>query len=109
MMMKLERGIAAVLLLALGCGEATEDDGNGPAPGDGQGDEEVDVAQVQPRASATDQLILGLGGADNLSALSGLRIEGDGTRFIPNEGQRPDDAPIEANTFGRFVSLDFAA
>src|SRR5688572_27543397 len=108
-MMKLGRAIATVLLFALGCGEDTEDDGNGPAPAETPGDEEREVAQIQPRASATDQLIEGLGGADDLDALTGLRIEGQGTRYIPNEGERPEDAPIEANTFGRVVSLDLQA
>ena len=107
--MKLGRGFAAILLLALGCGEDAEDDANATAPSENSGDEEQNVAQIQPRESATDQLIEALGGAESLDALTGLRIEGEGTRFIPNEGERPEDAPIEANTFGRVVSLDFDA
>ena len=95
--MKLGRGFAVVLLLALGCGEDGTDDGNGPAPGENAGGEDQNVAQIQPRESATDQLIEALGGAESLDALTRLRIEGEGTRFIPNEGERPEDAPIEAN------------
>jgi glyoxylase-like metal-dependent hydrolase (beta-lactamase superfamily II) len=48
-----------------------------------------------------------LGGQGNVAALEGLRLQGTGTRHIPHEGFRPEDAPNEANTFTRTVSIDF--
>ncbi|HKO95082.1 MAG TPA: hypothetical protein VJU61_28200, partial [Polyangiaceae bacterium] len=56
--------------------------------------------------SAFEQLVEGLGGQADLDALTGLRIEGSGVRNIVHEGELPTDAPIQANTFERTVSLD---
>ena len=53
---------------------------------------------------ATDQLIEALGGQPALDDIEGLRIEGTGSRFMPNEGRTPDQEAIEAHTFERTVS-----
>jgi glyoxylase-like metal-dependent hydrolase (beta-lactamase superfamily II) len=100
--MKKGLGAVGLVFLALGCSDESESDGAGPGV-------EQEVVMVQPRTSVLDQLIGALGGQEELAALGGLRIEGSGVRYIPNEGVRPDDAPIEANTFERVVSIDFAA
>ena len=106
-MQRLRRGVIAVPLLALACSDGGNEGDGAPARRSGA-DEEQNVAQVLPRRSAMDQLVDALGGAASLDALTGLRVEGSGARFIPNEGVRPSDAAIEANTFERVVSIRFA-
>jgi glyoxylase-like metal-dependent hydrolase (beta-lactamase superfamily II) len=69
------------------------------------GDEDEPKPPVEQ--TAKDQLIAALGGQATLDATDGLRIVGTGSRFIPNEGRTPDDAPIVANTFERTVSINF--
>jgi glyoxylase-like metal-dependent hydrolase (beta-lactamase superfamily II) len=70
------------------------------------GDDEKDP--VEPgEGSAQDQLIEALGGQEALDAIDGLRVEGTGSRFVPNEGRTPDQDPIEANTFERTLSVNF--
>ena len=102
-MRNIGRGTAWLLVLAFGCG----DDGDGgSAPGS---DEQSEVTQVQPRESATDKLVAALGGQENLDALMALRTEGSGVRYLPNEGVTPDDAPIQAHTFERVVSVDLGS
>jgi glyoxylase-like metal-dependent hydrolase (beta-lactamase superfamily II) len=103
-MRKLGLGLVGFALAALGCGDDPDD--NDAAT------EEQGVANVRPRPDAqtpAEQLIAALGGQENLAALTGLRIAGSGSRNIVNEGERPGDEPIEANTFERSVSIDFAA
>src|SRR5688572_18798975 len=100
-------GTIGLLLLAGACSEDDADDNDTGSNDDA--DEEQAVVGVLPRQSASDQLIEGLGGQEALDDLAGLRIEGTGARFIPNEGNTPADPPIEANTFERVVSIDFAA
>ncbi len=80
---------AALALVVFGCGD---DDEPGPPPG----------------KSAFEKLQEGLGGKADLDALATLRIAGAGTRSLPNEGNRPQDAALEANTFTRTVSIDLA-
>jgi glyoxylase-like metal-dependent hydrolase (beta-lactamase superfamily II) len=83
-----------LLALAAACGDEDKDEGGGEEqPGD---------------VSARDQLILALGGQAALDDIDGLRIVGSGSRLIPNEGRTPDDNDIEANTFERTVSVNFA-
>jgi len=82
-------GLMGLLALAAACGDEDKDP-------DQPGDE-----------SAKDQLIAALGGQEALDAIEGLRVEGDGSRFIPNEGRTPDDQAIEANTFERTLSVNF--
>lgn len=81
-------GWIGLLALAAACGDEDEPG----QPGD---------------TSATDQLIEALGGQEALDAVDGLRIEGTGSRFMPNEGRTPDEEAVEANTFERTVSVDF--
>jgi glyoxylase-like metal-dependent hydrolase (beta-lactamase superfamily II) len=64
---------------------------------------------AEPSDTAYDQLVEGLGGKADLEALKGLKIVGSGVRNIPNEGLRPTDPPIQANTFERTVSIDLSA
>lgn len=60
-------------------------------------------------AAALDKLTAALGGQTQIDALTGLEIEGSGTRRLPHEGQSPDDEAVLANTFQRTVSIDFEA
>src|SRR5688572_11625672 len=82
-------GLLGLLALATACGDEDKDP-------DQPGEE-----------SAKDQLIAALGGQEALDALEGLRIEGNGSRFMPNEGRTPDEAAVEANTFERTLSVNF--
>lgn len=86
----------AGVVLAFGCGDDKDDPSTG-------------VGSVQPNASPVDKLFTALGGEENIEGLTSLRVTGAGTRYIPHEGARPEDAPIEANTFERSVSIDFGA
>lgn len=101
-MRELQWGLAALVLAVSGCGDG--DDASEPA-----GPENQEVVMVQPRPSALDALVVALGGEERLDSLTGLRIAGSGVRYIPNEGVRPDDEPIQANSFERVVSLDVEA
>jgi glyoxylase-like metal-dependent hydrolase (beta-lactamase superfamily II) len=87
--LSMSMGVVGLLALVAACGD--EDEPDQPA-----------------EPLARDQLIAALGGQAALDALDGLRIEGTGSRFIPNEGRTPDDEAIEANTFERTVSVNFA-
>jgi len=89
-MFRLTMKVGLVGLLALGAA-CDDDEEETPPPGE----------------SATDQLIEALGGQDALDAIEGLSIEGTGSRFMPNEGQTPEDEAIEANTFERTVAINF--
>jgi glyoxylase-like metal-dependent hydrolase (beta-lactamase superfamily II) len=89
-------GTVGIALLALACTDEKE------TP-------QTEVEQIKPGQSALEKLVIGLGGQEDLDALQGLRLEGSGTRHIPHEGQRPADAPAEANRFERTVSVDLAA
>ncbi|HTV18074.1 MAG TPA: MBL fold metallo-hydrolase [Polyangiaceae bacterium] len=102
-MRKLQWGLPALVFATFGCGNGDDLDETAG------GEQDQEVVMVQPRASALDTLVAALGGDERLGSLSGLRITGSGVRFIPNEGVRPDDAPIQANSFERAVALDFAA
>jgi glyoxylase-like metal-dependent hydrolase (beta-lactamase superfamily II) len=84
-MKKLGSGAIALAFAALGC----SDDG--------------DAGQTPMGALAE-----ALGGQGDVAALEGLRLQGTGTRHIPHEGFTPEDAPTQANTFTRTVSIDFA-
>lgn len=106
-MKRLGLGLAALLALGAACSDDGSDGGDPPAARE-DGNEEQVVTQVRPRSSASDQLVAALGGADSLDALTGLRVEGSGVRYIPNEGERPNDDPIEANKFERVVSIDLS-
>lgn len=83
-MRKLGFGAMALAFAALGCSD--------------DGDE-----QQTPMGALAEAL----GGQGNVAALEGLRLQGTGTRHIPHEGFTPEDAPTEANTFTRTVSIDF--
>ena len=84
-MRKLGLGAMALAFAALGC----SDDGD---------------AEQTPMGALAEAL----GGQGDVAALEGLRLQGTGTRHIPHEGFTPEDAPTEANTFSRTVSIDFA-
>ncbi len=86
---------------ALGCSAGPD---QAAAPADGQA-----AMTTGARPLPADALVAALGGKSKLDAIDGLRIEGSGTRYIVNEGPRPGDAPIEANTFERSVSIQFGA
>jgi len=86
--------LAGCVLLATSC---KDDDAN----------EETNVEQIQPGQTPQQKLAIGLGGQQDLDALKGLAIQGDGTRHIPHEGEHPTDPPAQANHFDRTVSLDF--
>jgi glyoxylase-like metal-dependent hydrolase (beta-lactamase superfamily II) len=101
-MRKLQWGLTAVVFAAFGCGD--EDNASQTADNENQ-----EVVMVQPRPSALDALVVALGGEERLDSLTGLRIAGSGVRYIPNEGVRPDDEPIQANSFERIVSFDVEA
>jgi glyoxylase-like metal-dependent hydrolase (beta-lactamase superfamily II) len=105
MQMGLRWGMTGLAALVAACGGESDDE----QPASGSGGEERVVVNVEPRQSATDQLIAGLGGRAALGALTGLRIQGTGSRFIPNEGVTPEDPAIEANSFERTVSIDLGA
>lgn len=68
-----------------------------------------DDEPAAPGSDAFARLQAGLGGPAALAALETLRIVTSGARNIPNEGTRPADPPIEANTFTRTVSIDLVA
>src|SRR4029078_4673144 len=63
----------------------------------------------QPGQTPVQKLEIGLGGQQDLAALTGLEIKGSGARHIPHEGQHPSDPPAEANKFDRTVSIDLSA
>src|SRR5688572_33463972 len=79
-------GLLGLLALATACGDEDKDP-------DQPGEE-----------SAKDQLIAALGGQDALDALEGLHIEGNGSRFMNNEGPTPDEAAGDANTCERLLA-----
>src|SRR5262245_27511275 len=86
-------GMAAIALLALACS-------------DDETEEETSTEQIQPGQTPQQKLAIGLGGQQDLDALTGLEIKGSGTRHIPHEGEHPNDAPAQANHFDRTVSID---
>ncbi len=95
-MNKLSLLTLALPCIALGCGDDSDDSGEA-------------VTTSGPRSSPADALVAALGGQSNLDAIQGLRLVGSGERHIVNEGERPGDEPIAANTFERSVSIDFDA
>jgi glyoxylase-like metal-dependent hydrolase (beta-lactamase superfamily II) len=96
-MAKLALCWVGVALLGLACGD------------DKDKETETGVEPIQPGQTPLQKLAIGLGGQDQLDALTGLEIKGSGTRHIPHEGQHPTDPPAEANKFDRTVSIDLPA
>jgi glyoxylase-like metal-dependent hydrolase (beta-lactamase superfamily II) len=89
-------GLVGLLALTAACGDEDEDEQT-----------QSENEPLNPEGSATDQLITALGGQEALDEITGLRIIGTGSRFMPNEGRTPEDEAIEANTFERTVAVNF--
>lgn len=63
---------------------------------------------VDQSLSPLEKAFVGVGGKDNLLALSGLTIESKGARWVLGEGQDPADPAVEVSTFDVTVVADLA-
>ncbi len=99
-MKKLGQLTFALSLVSLGCGD---DSSTAETSADTQA-----VTGSEPRPSPMEALLEAIGGQGSLDGIRGVRLEGSGKRYLLNSGTRPEDEPIEANSFERSVSIDFS-